>query len=328
MRAFVRTESWPIAGGFRLARGARSAAELVVLELEQDGLRGRGECVPYPRYGESVASVWQAIEAACASMGERPSREALQTAMPAGAARNAVDCALWDLESKRTGTPVWQLVGLRRAPAPLRTMRTVSVDTPERMERAAQRWADPRVLKLKVDGGDDMARIAAVHRAAPSAALVVDANESWSAEQLRRWLPELAGLGVELLEQPLPAGRDGALSELRGSVPFCADESFHDRQSFEEIAGRYDVVNIKLDKTGGLTEAIRCASEARARSMQIMLGCMVCTSLGIEPALLLAQDADHVDLDGALLLERDRDGAASDPLTGELRSSPVLWGSA
>jgi L-alanine-DL-glutamate epimerase-like enolase superfamily enzyme len=328
VRVCVRSESWQIAGGFRLARGARSAAEVVVLELEQDGLTGRSECVPYARYGESVASVRHAIEAACASMGDRPSREALQTTMPAGAARNAVDCALWDLEAKRAGIPVWQLAGLRQAPAPLRTMRTLSIDTPERMGRAAQRLADPTIIKLKVDGGGDLARIAAVHRAVPSAALVVDANESWSVEQLRRWLPELGGLGVELLEQPLPAGRDEALNELRGGVPICADESFHDRQSFEEIGERYDVVNIKLDKTGGLTEALRCAREARDRSIQIMVGCMVCTSLGIEPALLLAQDADHVDLDGALLLERDRDGARSDSVTGQLRSSPILWGSA
>ncbi|MGB8329626.1 MAG: dipeptide epimerase, partial [Polyangiales bacterium] len=254
MRALVRAESWPIHGGFRIARGAKNAAEVLVLELHQEGLIGRGECVPYARYGESIDSVRVQIEAACRGLRETGVREQL-IAMPAGAARNAIDCALWDLEAKRAGRPAWQLAGLAHPPEAIRTMRTVSVDSVERMEAVAATLSDSVEIKVKVDGGADLERIAAVHRAAPHANLIVDANEAWSAEQLVAWLPILPTFGVVLLEQPLRADDDSLLEGLERDVPICADESFHDRRSFSRIGRRYDAVNIKLDKTGGLTEA-------------------------------------------------------------------------
>jgi L-alanine-DL-glutamate epimerase-like enolase superfamily enzyme len=248
--------------------------------------------------------------------------------MPAGAARNALDCALWDLEAKRAGKPVWELAGLGVAPQGARTMRTVSVDTAEKMKAAAAGLEDAPVIKLKVDGGEDLDRIAAVHEAAPDAELVIDANESWSAEQLAAWLPLLPKLGVFVLEQPLPAGNDAVLEEMERAVPICADEGFHDRRSFSDIRRRYDMVNIKLDKSGGLTEALYCVREARRLGLLVMVGCMVSTSLSIEPALLLTSDAEYVDLDGPLLLEADREGARHDREAGLLRPSSAIWGAA
>ena len=325
MRALVRAESWPIRGGFRIARGARSAAEVIVLELHDGGWVGRAECVPYARYGESVDSVLFEIETTCERLRPSSPREAVLE-MPAGAARNAVDCALWDLEAKRTGKPVWELTGLRGPPTDIGTMRTVSVDTAEKMKAAAQRLASAEVIKVKVDGGADLDRIEAVHAGAPNAELVVDANEAWSAEQLAQWLPMLPKLGVAVVEQPLPSDRDAALDELERTVPICADETFHDRSSFSSVEGRYDMVNLKLDKTGGLTEALFCAAQARRLGLQIMVGCMVSTSLAIEPALLLAAGAQYVDLDGPLLLDSDREGALHDRDAGVLRSSSAIWG--
>ena len=325
MRCLVRAESWPIAGGFRIARGARGVAEVIVVELECRGQVGRGECVPYARYGESPTSVRAAIESIMSGMQEPPSREWIQEALAPGAARNAIDCALWDLESKQAGRPAWELAGRARAPAPVRTMRTVSIDTPEKMAEAARRLARAPVLKVKVDGGDDLARLRAVHESVPNAELVVDANEAWNETQLERWLPELGRLGVVVLEQPLPAGRDQALAAMQGPVPLCADESFHDRSSFANVRGRYDLVNVKLDKAGGLTEALACMREAAAQGFGTMVGCMVATSLAIAPALLL-EGADYADLDGALLLERDRAGARYDAATSTLHPAPSLWG--
>ncbi|MGB9340680.1 MAG: N-acetyl-D-Glu racemase DgcA [Polyangiales bacterium] len=327
MKALVRAESWPIRGGFRIARGARAAADLVLLELHDAGSVGRGECVPYARYGESIESVSAEIEAACRNLRGSDARAGL-AAMPAGAARNALDCALWDLEAKQAAIPVWQLAGLSSPPGPVHSMRTISVDSAEKMKSAASALSSARVIKVKVDGGPDMDRIAAVHEAAPDAELVIDANEAWSAEQLRAWLPELPKLGVVLIEQPLAAGNDSALEGLQRTVPICADESFHDRGSFSGIAGRYDMVNIKLDKTGGLSEAMHCSREAKHLGLQRMLGCMVSTSLAIEPALLLASQAQYIDLDGPLLLERDREGALHDREAGLLRPSSAIWGAA
>lgn len=325
MRAVVRAETWPIRGGFRIARGARAVADLVVLELHQGGLIGRGECVPYARYGESIGSVCAQIEAGCQSLGVAGGREqALR--MPAGAARNALDCALWDLEAKRERKPAWQLAGLVRRPEAVRTMRTVSVGSAPEMKAAAAEIADARMIKVKVDGGPDLDRIAAVHEAAPEAELIVDANEAWSMDQLAAWLPILPALGVVVLEQPLRADDDASLERLEHSVPICADESFHDRRSFSGLERRYDIVNIKLDKTGGLTEALRCTAEAQRLGLRVMVGCMVSTSLSIEPALLLAADAEYVDLDGPLLLEADREGALHDREAGWLRPSASIWG--
>lgn len=325
MKASVRAESWPIRGGFRIARGARSAAEIVVLELHDGEHVGRAECVPYARYGESIESVRAEIEEGCRELHIAEAR-AEAHAMPAGAARNAIDCALWDLESKRAGRPVWQLAGLDAGPEPVYTMRTVSVGSVDEMRAAAAAFDGSRVIKVKVDGGLDLERIQAVHQAAPTACLVVDANEAWSTEQVRAWLPRLPELGVSVLEQPLPAGRDSVLESLQRDVLICADESFHDRQSFSGIADRYDMVNIKLDKAGGLSEALYCMRLARSSGIQVMLGCMVSTSLAIEPALLLASSAEYVDLDGPLLLEADREGACHDRDSGLLRPSPSIWG--
>ena len=297
-----------------------------MVELEHEGVVGRAECVPYPRYGETPDSVAALIERSAEALDARSARAQIQS-MPAGAARNALDCALWDWEARASDTPVWSLAGLPVPPAPVRTMRTISVASPREMGEAAKTLALAEVIKVKVDGGPDLARIAAVHAAAPSAKLVVDPNEGWSAEQTASWLPELADLGVAVLEQPLPAGEDAALEAIGDrSVLICADESFHDRGSFERMNGRYDMINLKLDKSGGLTEALLCAEEARRLGMPIMVGCMVSTSLAIEPALLLATGAELVDLDGPLLLENDREGALHDRDAGLLRPSPSVWG--
>lgn len=300
---------------------------MIVTELHQDGHLGRSECVPYARYGESVDSVRSEIEALIRGLSESEAREQV-IQMAAGAARNAIDCALWDLEAKRAGVPVWKLAGFE-GPAPeVRTMRTVSVDAVEKMGADAKRFADAPVIKVKVDGGNDLDRIAAVHDAAPDAELVVDANESWSAEQLRRWMPRLREVGVVVVEQPLRADDDAALVGFERRVPICADESFHDRRSFAEVEGRYDMVNVKLDKAGGLTEALFCVREARRVGLRVMVGCMVSTSLAIEPALLLTAGAAYVDLDGPLLLDSDREGSLHDRERGLLRASSVIWGAA
>ena len=325
MKAVVRAESWPIRGGFRIARGARASADVVVLELHDGGSIGRGECVPYARYGESIDSVSAEIEAACPKLRGTDLHDQLASMRP-GAARNAIDCALWELKAKRAGTEVWRLAGLDSPPRAVHSMRTVSVDSPENMKTAAAELAQVPVIKVKVDGGADMERIEAVHQAAPDAALVVDANEAWSEQQLDAWLPQLPKHGVVVLEQPLAAREDAALDGVERAVPICADESFHDRSSFGQVLGRYDMVNIKLDKTGGLSEALHCTREAKRLGLQIMLGCMVSTSLSIEPALLLASEAKYIDLDGPLLLERDRDGALHDRDAGLLRPSGSIWG--
>jgi L-alanine-DL-glutamate epimerase-like enolase superfamily enzyme len=323
--AVVRAESWRVRGEFRIARGARRGAEVLVVEIHREGLVGRGECVPYARYGESVDSVRSDIESSWPWIEGNDARRRLREMKP-GAARNALDCALWDLEAKLARQPVWKLLGCPSPPPATYTMRTVSVATPDAMSEAAARLANASVLKVKVDGGPDLERIAAVYEAAPRASLVVDANESWSESQLARWLPELPRWSVAVLEQPLAQGGDEALQDLDSTVLLCADESFHDRDSFEAIEGRYDMVNVKLDKAGGLTEALGCAEEAKRRGLGLMVGCMVSTSLAIEPALLLASAADYVDLDGPLLLEADREAALHDSEAGLLIPSPVLWG--
>ena len=298
-----------------------------MLELHDGGAVGRAECVPYARYGESVAMVRQSIEDAAAALSDGAGPSELASMRP-GAARNALDCALWDLRAKRAARPVWQMIGVAGPPVPVSTMRTVSVGGPDEMSAAAAELSSASVIKVKVDGGPDLARIEAVHRVAPRAGLVIDANEAWSPDQLRAWLPRLPELGVVLLEQPLPAGDDSALEGIERAVPVCADESFHDRGSFDELGGRYDLVNVKLDKAGGLSESIECAKEARRRGLGLMLGCMVSSSLAIEPALLLAEGAEYIDLDGPLLLELDREGALHDRDAGILVPSGSIWGAA
>lgn len=300
-RRRVAMEVFPLAQRFVIARGARTEARVVEVEVEIDGLIGRGESVPYARYGESVDSVIAAIERLPAVID----RQQLQTLLPAGAARNAVDCALWDVEARLSGRPVWQLAGLRQ-PGPELCAYTLSLEPPEAMEAQARRHAARPLLKIKLGTPDDLPRLEAVRRGAPDSRLIVDANEGWSPDDYCRLLPALQRLGVSLVEQPLPADNDAALAELPRPVPLCADESCHDRSSLPALIGRYDAVNIKLDKTGGLTEALALRQAAEAAGLSIMVGCMVASSLAMAPAVLVAQGAAITDLDGPLLLATDR----------------------
>ena len=321
----VTVERWPIAGAFTISRGAKTEAVVVVVELGEGKARGRGECVPYARYGESTDNVTAQIEAMRPRLAAGLSRAALQEAMPPGAARNALDCAFWDLEAKRAGRAVHELAGLP-APQPLTTAFTISLGTPETMAEAAAKAAQRALLKIKLGGDGDAARISAVRTAAPNAMLIVDANEGWTEDNLAANLEACANAGVVLVEQPLPDGRDAALGRITRPIPVCADESAHDRSSLAALIGKYDAVNIKLDKTGGLTEALAMASEASRLGLTIMAGCMVATSLAMAPAVLLAQSARFVDLDGPLLLAKDRpDGLIyRDSLV--CPSTPALWG--
>jgi len=319
----VRAERWPIAGDFTISRGSKAQAEVVVVELAADAYRGWGECVPYGRYGETVAGVMAAIESMRDKLAQGLDRAELQRALPPGAARNALDCALWDLAAKRSGRPVHELAG-RPAPQPVRTAYTISLGTPEAMAAAA-RAAGRSLLKIKLGAPGDPARLNAVRRAAPRAELIVDANEGWSRENLAENFAACVAAGVTLVEQPLPAGDDAALAVAR-PVPVCADESVHTRATLPALKAKYDAINIKLDKTGGLTEALALAEEARRLGFALMVGCMVSTSLAIAPAMLVAQDAQVVDLDGPLLLARDRphglryEGSVIHP------PSRALWG--
>ena len=324
-RLTVRLETWPLKHAFRISRGAKTEALTVTAEIADGPHSGRGEAVPYPRYDETPEGARSAIEGLRRAIEAGLTRPSLQDALPPGAARNALDCALWDLEAKRTGRPAWELAGLA-PPQPCVTAVTLSLDTPEGMGRAAARHAAMPLLKLKVTGEGDLDRIRAVRANAPDARLIVDANEGWTAPMLDALLPAFAALGVEMVEQPLPAADDGALAGRRFALPLCADESCHTRADLPRLAGRYRMVNVKLDKTGGLTEALALAADARAMGLRLMVGCMVGTSLAMAPAALLAGGADYVDLDGPLLLARDRapglcyDGAALQP------PEPALWG--
>ena len=325
LRLAVRVESWPIKGGFTISRGAKHEAVVVAAELSDGSHMGRGECVPYARYGESVECVVAAIEACAEKIACGLNRAELQKLLPAGAARNALDCALWDLEAKRSGQSAASLAGI--APLhPVTTAFTISLDTPAAMAARAREASAYPLLKLKLGGDGDAERLAAVREAVPVARLVVDANEASLPEQVEPLLAAAAQASVELVEQPLPAGHDDLLRHIARPLPVCADESVHDRASLEGLAGRYDAVNIKLDKTGGLTEALLTVAEARALGLKIMVGSMVATSLAIAPALLLAQNAEWVDLDGPLLLARDREPGLTYASGQVLPPSPELWG--
>ena len=321
----VRTERWPIAGAFSISRGAKTEAQVVVAELSDGRHKGYGECVPYARYDETVKGVIEALGRIGGKLALGLDRNALQEAMPAGAARNALDCAFWDLEAKRTGKPAYVLAGLP-APHALTTAYTISLGTPEAMAEAARAVASRKLLKVKLGGAGDASRIAAVRKAAPASELIVDANEGWSAENLAANLAACADAGVTLIEQPLPADADAPLASITRSVPICADESVHDRASLAALVGRYDAVNIKLDKTGGLTEALKLAEEAERLGFDIMVGSMVATSLAMAPAVLLAQRARIVDLDGPLLLARDRDDGLRYDGSIVYPPEPGLWG--
>ena len=329
-RLAVRHETWPLGRSFTISRGTRTTAEVVVAELavtEADGreVTGRGECVPYAHYGESLEGVIAAIEALGAPIADGLDRLGLQRVLPPGAARNALDCAFWDLAAKRAGCRVWDSIGLS-PPAPVTTAYTLSMDAPEAMGRAAAEHAARPLLKLKLSGPDDLARVEAVRENAPQARLIVDANEGWSLDEFVELAPKLAVLGVDLIEQPLPAGKDAALAGVRRPVPVCADESCHDTASLAGLSGRYDVDNIKLDKTGGLTEALKLKDAALAQGYQIMVGCMVATSLAMAPAILVAQGARFVDLDGPLLLARDRPEGLTYEGSLVQPPEPGLWG--
>lgn len=321
MRRQVRVESFPIAGVFTISRGSRTEARVLTVTLEDAGHAGRGEAVPSARYGETPESVAAQIEA----LPDRFGRAALPDLLPAGAARNAVDCALWDLAARTAGRRVWELAGLP-APRPEITAYTLSLDTPAAMRAQAAKNAHRPLLKIKLGSEGDMARLEAVRAGAPRARIIVDANEGWTAAAYAALAPALVRLGVELVEQPLPAGADEALAEMARPLPVCADESCHDRASLAGLRGRYDVVNIKLDKAGGLTEALALRDAARAAGYGIMVGCMVGTSLAMAPAVLVAQGAAFTDLDGPLLLARDRAHPLVYDEEGVHPSTPELWG--
>ncbi|MCG8491693.1 MAG: dipeptide epimerase [Sneathiellales bacterium] len=321
----AKQESWPIRGSFRISRGAKTTADVVVVRLTEKGLTGQGECVPYARYGESYRSVLDEISTIRDALRHGAGREDLLSLLSAGAARNAVDAALWDLEAKLTGRTVASLAGIAE-PGPLVTAYTLSLDSPEKMGEAAKANANRPLLKLKLGGEYDIERVAAVRSGAPKSRLIIDANEAWAPEHLEEYFQKMADFGVELIEQPLPAGEDQILAEMQRPVPVCADESCHDTATLDQVAPLYDYINIKLDKTGGLTEALQLAEAARAFGMGVMVGCMVGTSLAMAPAMLLGSFARFVDLDGPLLLDKDRPKGIRFDESIMHPPAPELWG--
>lgn len=325
-RLSVRHETWPLARPFAIARGMKTTAEVVVAEIEDDGCVGRGECVPYGRYGETVEGVAAAVRALAGAIASGADRPAVQRALPAGAARNALDCALWDLEAKRAGVRAWTLAGLA-PPPPLAFAATLSLDAPAAMARAAAQAmaAGASLLKLKAGSEAVLERVEAVRAAAPEARLLVDANEGWTFPLLERLVEPLHELGVEMIEQPLPQGDDGALPGFASPIPLCADESFHTARDLDRVEG-YGMVNVKLDKTGGLTAALPLVQAGRERGLAVMVGCMVSTSLAMAPATLLGRGAAIVDLDGPLWLARDREAGLRYERGLVHPPEPALWG--
>ncbi|MGN6819286.1 MAG: N-acetyl-D-Glu racemase DgcA [Sphingomonas sp.] len=324
-RLTVQGETFPLSTPFRISRGTKTAAEVVTVHIAENGTTGRGECVPYPRYDESVDSTIAAIEAVRDAVQAGAGREELLRLMPAGAARNAVDCALWDLEAKLAGSDVAIMIGLKPL-RPIATAMTIGLDTPERMGAAAAALAKVPLIKVKVDRSDPVAQLRAVRAAAPLPRVIVDPNESWTIDEVRSLQDLLVELKIDLLEQPLPAGDDGALAGFVSAVPIAADESIHEASNLADLPDGYGVVNIKLDKTGGLTAALELAEEARRRGLGVMTGCMICSSLSIAPALMIAADSVFADLDGPTWLAQDRDGGVTceDGMLGPPRSG--FWG--
>ena len=318
-------QSWPIAGAFTIARGSKTSADVVVVTLSRNGFTGHGECVPYARYDESVPQILQALEAARPAIEALPSRNAIASLPLPCAARNALDCALWDLQCKEQDMPAWAMAGLSK-PHALTTAFTLSLDTPEVMAAAAMAATGRTLLKLKLGKTGDADRLAAIRAAVPGARLIADANEGWLPDILPAMLAACEKYGVELVEQPLPADNDEALRGLSRNIIICADESAHGVDSLKALTGKYDAVNIKLDKTGGLTPALKMAEAAKANGFKIMVGCMLGTSLSMAPAFLVAQQADYVDLDGPLLLAKDRSSAIT--YNGSSMQPPprALWG--
>jgi L-alanine-DL-glutamate epimerase-like enolase superfamily enzyme len=318
-------ETFPLRRHFTISRGTKTKTVIVTVQISADGVTGRGECGPNLRYAETPESVVKQIEEVSSEIANNLDRLALQPLLPPGAARNALDCAMWDFEAKRSGRPAWTHAGLDGL-KPLQTAFTLSADSPDAMGRDAATNKERPVLKLKLTGDGDLARVRAVHAAAPQARLIVDANEAWDIEIYNKTVPHFVELGVALIEQPFPEGQDAELANLDRPIPVCADESFRDASSVVGLVGRYDVVNIKLDKTGGLTSSLQAVSAARGAGFKIMVGCMVGTSLAMAPAFLIAQGAEFVDLDGPLLLADDRDWPI--PIEGSTLLPPraELWG--
>jgi L-Ala-D/L-Glu epimerase len=327
MELSVRIERWPLANAFTISRGSKTEAIVVVAELTDGTRHGRGESVPYARYGETPDGIVAALEASRPALRGGLDHAALQRLLGPGAARNALDCAYWDVNAKRNGRRAYELAGIA-APKPLTTAYTISLASVAEMAAAAESAAWRPLLKVKLGGadGEDGKRIAAVRRAAPRAELIVDANEGWNAESLPQNLSACADAGVTLVEQPLHEGRDDALAGMKRPIPICADESVHDRGSLDRLSGRYDAVNVKLDKAGGLTEALALAAEAERRGFAVMVGSMVATSLAVAPAMLVAQRARVVDLDGPLLLARDRANGLRFDGSTVYPPDAALWG--
>lgn len=321
MEVTVQHNRFPIAGIFTIARGSRTHADVITVKITDGDVSGRGECVPYGRYNEDLVSVTSEINSLPASFN----RKELQELLPPGAARNAVDCALWDLQAKQTGKRVWSLAGLSE-PVPVITAFTLSLDEPAEMKLAAQKHALRPLLKIKLGTPDDLPRLEAVREGAPDSGIIVDANEGWSADIYREVAPHLLRLGVMMVEQPLPAGEDESLKEIERPLPVCADESCHDRASLAALKGKYDMVNIKLDKTGGLTEALALREQAIREGFDVMVGCMVGSSLAMAPAVLVAQGVAITDLDGPMLLAEDRKNPLRFDEKGVHPPSPELWG--
>jgi len=325
MKLSFQCEEWPDVAPIRISREVTTSARIVVVRLEQGGHLGRGECCPYHHFGEAVDAVVETLERVRREVESGLSRAELQELLPAGSARNALDCALWDLEAKRTGTPVWKLAGAPET-GPLTTTLTLGLDTPEAMAEAARRANGFTMLKLKLGADQDLERVAAIHEAVPGVDMVADVNEAWAPEQLADYLPRLAELGVRMLEQPLPAGGDRALGEIDRIIPICADESCMTRESLPSLVGLYDMINIKLDKSGGLTEALALAREAREAGLEIMVGCMPGTSLAMAPATVVGAYAPYVDLDTPLFRTRDRDHGLRYEHGKVYPPTPELWG--
>jgi len=325
VRLSVVEERFPVAGAFTISRGSRTEIRVVTATLSDGEWLGRGECVPYPRYGETPESVIERVRSVAIDLANGLDRLALQNRLPPGAARNALDCAFWDLEAKRARTPVWRLAGLAE-PRPAATAYTLSLGAPEAMREKAAENADRPLLKIKLGADGDLQRIQAVRAGAPNAKLIVDANEGWTLAQYQALAPELVRLGVALVEQPLPVAGDAALATIERPLPVCADESCHALDSLPQLARKYDVVNIKLDKTGGLTEALRLKRQAAAEGFRIMVGCMLGTSLAMAPAFLLTGGADFIDLDGPLLLAKDREAPIRYAGSLMYPADAALWG--
>ncbi len=321
MKLSYEYQTYLLRQSFSISRGSRTHASVVEVRVTQNGVTGRGECVPYARYGENPESVTGQLQSVIMPV----SRHSLQDQLPPGAARNALDCALWDLEAKSSGQPVWQLAGLAE-PRPVHTAFTLSLDCPQAMHAEARANRHRPLLKVKLGGPKDHERIQAVRSGAPDSRLVVDANEGWNTSQFPGLMQQLEAAGVTLVEQPFPEGNDDALETLPHRIPVCADESCHDRRTLRNLVGKYEFVNIKLDKAGGLTEALKLLDAAKRKGFGIMVGCMIGSSLGVAPAVFLAQEADYVDLDPPLLLAEDQRHAL-DYLGSELLPpSPQLWG--